>query len=318
MPVAGDSERHDYLERWSYDGTLDRIHHALYVECREQREREASQYFVAMVDGPGCLSRQGTLRSRMGILRSAAVDASFLALRLGLSWPRSEAAAKLDQWSQLFKLVRRLKINVFVDVGASRGNYSRQLRRGGYRGLLCSFEPVPADYAILKTLAARDPQWIVRNHALGDKECVEQFNVNSFDRDQTTMSSFLTLREPWRSTITVPVQIKRLDAELRPIIDPISSPRIFLKMDTQGFDKRVFDGAAGCLDKIIGIQSELSVTPLYEEMPHFTESLRYYESFGFSLMDLFVASRTRDGRVVEYDCLLAKPSSFPHLDARHY
>jgi Transposase DDE domain len=27
---------------WGYDGTLDRIHHALYVKCREQAEREAS------------------------------------------------------------------------------------------------------------------------------------------------------------------------------------------------------------------------------------------------------------------------------------
>ena len=33
---------HDYLILWSCDGTLDRIHHALYVECREQAEREAS------------------------------------------------------------------------------------------------------------------------------------------------------------------------------------------------------------------------------------------------------------------------------------
>ena len=33
---------HDYLDLWSYDGTLDRIHHALYVECRERGEREAS------------------------------------------------------------------------------------------------------------------------------------------------------------------------------------------------------------------------------------------------------------------------------------
>ena len=32
---------HDYLDLWSYDGTLDRIHHALYVECRERGEREA-------------------------------------------------------------------------------------------------------------------------------------------------------------------------------------------------------------------------------------------------------------------------------------
>ena len=33
---------YDYLDLWSYDGTLDRIHHALYVECRERGKREAS------------------------------------------------------------------------------------------------------------------------------------------------------------------------------------------------------------------------------------------------------------------------------------
>mgnify|MGYP003708173133 CR=1 FL=1 len=32
---------HDYLGLWSWDGTLDRIHHALYVACREKAEREA-------------------------------------------------------------------------------------------------------------------------------------------------------------------------------------------------------------------------------------------------------------------------------------
>src|SRR5271169_227355 len=33
---------HDYFDRWSWDGTLERIHHALYVKCREQASREAS------------------------------------------------------------------------------------------------------------------------------------------------------------------------------------------------------------------------------------------------------------------------------------
>ena len=33
---------HDYFDLWSWDGTLNRIHHALYVKCREQAGREAS------------------------------------------------------------------------------------------------------------------------------------------------------------------------------------------------------------------------------------------------------------------------------------
>src|SRR5215469_3853063 len=36
------STLHDYFDLWNWDGTLDRIHHALYVECRERAGREAS------------------------------------------------------------------------------------------------------------------------------------------------------------------------------------------------------------------------------------------------------------------------------------
>src|ERR1700761_7065915 len=33
---------HGYFDLWNWDGALDRIHHALYVKCREQAGREAS------------------------------------------------------------------------------------------------------------------------------------------------------------------------------------------------------------------------------------------------------------------------------------
>jgi transposase len=38
-----------YFDRWDWDGTLERIHHALYVQCREQAGREASPT-VAIID----------------------------------------------------------------------------------------------------------------------------------------------------------------------------------------------------------------------------------------------------------------------------
>jgi hypothetical protein len=43
---------------WSYDGTLDRIHHALHVACREQGEREASPT-AAIVDSQSVKSAVG-------------------------------------------------------------------------------------------------------------------------------------------------------------------------------------------------------------------------------------------------------------------
>ena len=33
---------YDYFDLWTYDGTLRRIHHVLYEQCREQAQREAS------------------------------------------------------------------------------------------------------------------------------------------------------------------------------------------------------------------------------------------------------------------------------------
>ena len=36
------STLHSYFDLWSWDGTLERIHHALYVACRDQEDREAS------------------------------------------------------------------------------------------------------------------------------------------------------------------------------------------------------------------------------------------------------------------------------------
>jgi transposase len=47
----------DYLDRWSWDGTLDRIHHTLYVACREQGEREASPT-AAVIDSQSVKSAE--------------------------------------------------------------------------------------------------------------------------------------------------------------------------------------------------------------------------------------------------------------------
>ena len=48
---------HDYLVLWSCDGTLDRIHHALYLACREQGERDASPT-AAIIDSQSVKSAE--------------------------------------------------------------------------------------------------------------------------------------------------------------------------------------------------------------------------------------------------------------------
>lgn len=69
----------DYFTRWSEDGTLDDIHHELYVRCRERQGREASPT-AAVIDSQSVKSaekggrgriRTATTRARRSRARSA-------------------------------------------------------------------------------------------------------------------------------------------------------------------------------------------------------------------------------------------------------
>ena len=62
---------HDYLDLWSYDGTLDRIHDALYMECREQDDREISPT-AAIIDSQSVKSAEkgGPVSIRMAMMRA--------------------------------------------------------------------------------------------------------------------------------------------------------------------------------------------------------------------------------------------------------
>lgn len=69
---------HDYFDLWAWDGTLDRIHHSLYVACREQASREASPT-AAIIDSQSVKSaekggrasiRTATMRARRSRARS--------------------------------------------------------------------------------------------------------------------------------------------------------------------------------------------------------------------------------------------------------
>lgn len=72
------STLHDYLDRWSYDGTLATIHHTLYLKCREQAGREASptacvidsQSVKSAEKGGPALTRTVTMPARRSKVRS--------------------------------------------------------------------------------------------------------------------------------------------------------------------------------------------------------------------------------------------------------
>ena len=73
-----------YFKRWEHDRTLDRLHHALYVQCREKAGREASPT-AGIIDSQSVKSAEkGGARTRpasMPAIRSKARSATSSSIR---------------------------------------------------------------------------------------------------------------------------------------------------------------------------------------------------------------------------------------------
>jgi FkbM family methyltransferase len=209
-------------------------------------------------------------------------------------------------------VLRRLDVNCVLDVGANRGQYGRKLRRAGYTGRIVSFEPVSEVADVLEKRAAGDPDWHVLRYALGDEDRDMEIMVAG---GQARMSSLLPpsdfgkswamkLRSDTKETITV----RRLDGLFDQAVDGLADPRVYLKLDTQGYDLQAFAGAGDRIKEVAGMQSEVSVLPIYDHMPTMSEQLATYAAAGFDLTAMFpVIIDAPTLRVIEFDAVMIRP-----------
>jgi transposase len=80
---------HDYLELWNWDGTLERIHHALYVAVREKEGREASPT-AAIIDSQ---SAKGALKGGLCSILQATTRVRRSKAASGTSWSTRSASS---------------------------------------------------------------------------------------------------------------------------------------------------------------------------------------------------------------------------------
>ena len=205
-------------------------------------------------------------------------------------------------------VLKKLAINCVLDVGGNTGQYGRRLRQIGYHGHIISFEPIMASYEILKASAAKDENWSVFPYALGGVNEKKEINVMA----ATDLSSFLVPREDSQNRFKQnrverkeEVQVWRLDNILDTCLDMEAHPRLYLKLDTQGFDLSVMEGAQNIIPKILGLQTEISLHNIYHGMPSFLESISKFQSYGFNVIDFVTLTRERDKlSAIEMDCIM--------------
>ena len=212
----------------------------------------------------------------------------------------------------LAEILTSRRINCVIDVGANQGQYGEFLRNMGYEGRIVSFEPVGATFKKLQARAKRDKDWQIHQLAAGDAEQVLDINVS----DTSEFSSLLPTSSYGQSRFsegvavhhTEQVKVARLDTMISEITQGIDDPRIYLTMDSQGYDLQVFAGASGCLPLVLGMQSEIALQQLYEGMPDYLTSLATYNSAGYSITSLIAVSRDESLSIIEFDCLMVRNS----------
>jgi FkbM family methyltransferase len=180
------------------------------------------------------------------------------------------------------------RTRLVIDIGANTGQFAAELRTYGYRGKILSFEPLPDAYIELSRNAKRDPHWDVVASALGSADGVIAFNVagNSVSSSPLAMLDRHVAAAPGSAVVNqLKVPIARLDSALthRRILDDLEVQAPYLKIDTQGFEREVLDGAPDTLKKVSAVEVELSFTELYEGQALFDEMLAVLDAAGFRL-----------------------------------
>jgi FkbM family methyltransferase len=230
--------------------------------------------------------------------------------RAGLTIHRYSPASVPD--ARINALLAHHQIDLVLDVGANSGQYALDLRRAGYAGQILSFEPVRDAWERCKANASRDPLWSVAPQvALGASEGRVEIHVSS----NSVSSSILPMNDVHRAAApdssyvrTELVDLRRLDRVAREPIERARRP--FLKIDTQGYERDVLQGATDVLDRVWGIQLEISLTPLYEGSPTLVEILRMMEEWRFVPQALLPGfSDLQSGRMLQVDGLFFRELS---------
>jgi FkbM family methyltransferase len=209
------------------------------------------------------------------------------------------------------RLLAYNNIDLVFDVGANIGQYAKLLRELGYSGRIVSFEPLSSAYSRLKAVSEKDPLWeIAPQAAIGNQEGEIIINIAGNSQSSSALpmlDAHLESAPESAYSGSETVKLSRLDTIAKDYIKS-ETKSIFLKIDVQGLEKQVLEGATAILPLVKGIKLELSLVPLYEGQVLFKEMIDIVEKLGYELYGIepgFTAEKT--GRMLQMDGIFFKP-----------
>ena len=185
----------------------------------------------------------------------------------------------------LVKGFQNFGINCVFDIGANTGQFAKELRKVGYKGKIISFEPLSDAHDELIKAATNDPLWIVHPRAaIGDFDGDININISGNSVSSSILPMLDSHSNYEKSSAFVGSEktpIFRLDTIAGNYIQ--EGDKYFIKIDTQGFEWQVLDGATSILANAVGIVCELSLVPLYKDQKLWMEMIERILGLGFNV-----------------------------------
>jgi len=198
---------------------------------------------------------------------------------------------------------------IALDVGAHTGEFAGELLASGLFGRVVAFEPNPDNALRIERGFAGDERLAVERCAVGASEGIAELVVD----DDTATGSLLPYAQGYETKGAVRrlhVPVVSLDA-WRVAVGGTTGPVTFLKIDTQGNDLAVLEGARGLIaSDRPAVRAELIYVFLYENQasPHAIHD--FMTAAGYRLHNLSDIHATPEGRLAFADALFV-PAELP-------
>ena len=201
------------------------------------------------------------------------------------------------------RLIESSEINLVLDVGANMGQYAKELRATGYKGEIISFEPLSSAYKELLANANADGHWKAMNYALGHTNGITEINISGNTCSSSILEMLPSLMRSSPESRYVgkeQIEVRTLDSVFENICS--KEQNILLKIDTQGFEKYVIEGAKNSLKFIDIIELEMSLVPLYRNELLFNEMYNLLVQEGYSIFSIEPGfSDNESGQLLQVD-----------------
>lgn len=185
------------------------------------------------------------------------------------------------------KFLKNNHITCVLDVGANIGQFAKELRSIGYQHKIISFEPTREAFLKLKKNASGDKNWIVMNCSLGDFDGEAEINISKNSVSSSLLDSLPQLTESAPDAVFVgkeKIEVKKLDSLYSSL--GLNQERVFLKIDTQGYEEKVIDGSKNSLNQIVGVQIEMALVNTYQGSLSFEEMSKKLQQLNFNIFSI--------------------------------